>query len=134
MTQLVSNTVYSVSTSTAKSLFRSSVVIGEGVDEKLFYPLPASELKSKCKDLDIPNFFILSVGRVEKRKNVYNNIKAFAKLKKFYPNLKYLFIGNYIEDEEKIYSLIKDLRINEGDILFKKNISLIKPGLRTFWI
>lgn len=122
-TQLISDKIYSVSSSTAKGLFRSSLVIGEGVDGNLFYPIPSAELKTKVRQLDLPNFFILSVGRVEKRKNVYNNIKAFSKLKKYYPNLKYIFIGNYIEDEKKIYSLIKDLGMNDGEILFKNNIS-----------
>jgi len=123
LTQMLSNRVFSVSTSTAKSLFRKSIVLGEGVDSALFYPISASDLKIKTKIMDIPNFFIMSVGRVEKRKNVYNNIKAFARLKKFYPNIKYLFISNYIENEEKIYSLIKELGLNDGDILFKKNVS-----------
>jgi glycosyltransferase involved in cell wall biosynthesis len=123
LTQVLSNRIFSVSTSTARSLFRKSIVLGEGVDPKIFYPIPAPELKIKMKITDIPNFYILSVGRVEKRKNVYNNIKAFARLKKFYPNIKYLFISNYIENEEKIYSLIRELGINDGDILFKKNVS-----------
>jgi len=89
----------------------------------IIHDLGYSLNSTKVRQLDLPNFFILSVGRVEKRKNVYNNIKAFSKLKKYYPNLKYIFIGNYIEDEKKIYSLIKDLEMNEGEILFKNNIS-----------
>jgi len=122
-TQLISDKIYSVSASTAKSLFRSSIVIGEGVDTSLFYPIPSAELKIKAQQLDLPNFFILSVGRVEKRKNVYNNIKAFSKLKKFYPNLKYIFIGNFENNEEKIYSLVSELGLSREEIVFKNYVS-----------
>ena len=103
-TQLVSDAVFSVSESTATKLFRKSIVIGEGVDQRIFFPIPSIELKNKAKDLDIPAFFILSVGRIEKRKNIYNNLIAFSKIVKLYPNLKYVFIGKFVESEEKIYS------------------------------
>jgi glycosyltransferase involved in cell wall biosynthesis len=123
LTQVISNKIYSVSESTAKKLFRSSVVLGEGVDNKIFFPIYGIELRKKAKDLDIPNFFILSLGRIEKRKNIYNNLKSFAKVKKFYPNLKYVFIGKFVEDEEKIYSFISSLGLTRADVLFKKNIN-----------
>jgi glycosyltransferase involved in cell wall biosynthesis len=123
LTLLISNQLFSVSLSTAKKLFRKSIIISEGVDSSIFYPIDSLELKKFRKDLDIPDFFILSLGRIEKRKNIYNNLSAFAQIKKYYPNLKYIFIGKFIEDENKIYSFIKSLGLNRGDILFKNNIN-----------
>lgn len=123
LTLLLSDKVFSVSTSTAKKIFRKSVVIGEGVDESIFNLIPTPQLKELKKELDIPTFYILSLGRIEKRKNIYNNIQAFSKIKKYYPNLKYVFIGNFIEDENKIYSFIKGCGLSREDIVFKNNIN-----------
>jgi len=123
LTQFISNQIFSVSESTAKKLFRKSYIIGEGVDQKLFYPVNASELKIYSKNFEIPDFFILSLGRIEPRKNVENNIKAYAKVKKYYPNLKYIFIGNFENNEEKIYSLVSELGLSREEIVFKNYVS-----------
>jgi glycosyltransferase involved in cell wall biosynthesis len=123
LTQIFSDQIFSVSLSTAKDLLRQSTVIGEGVDEKIFFPVSSRVLKEYSSKLDLPNFYILSLGRIEKRKNIYNNLKAFSEVKKYYPNLKYLFIGNFVENEEIIYSFIKSLNLSEGDVVFKKNVS-----------
>lgn len=122
-TQLLSDKVFSVSASTAKKLFRKSIVIGEGVDSEVFFPLPTKDLKQLALKNNIPPFFILSLGRLEKRKNIYNNILAFSKIKNLYPNLKYIFIGGFIEEEDKIYSFMESNGLTRADILFRKNIS-----------
>lgn len=123
LTQLSADMLFSVSESTAKKLVKKSIVIGEGVDEKIFHPVRSSELKEKSAELNIPKFFILSLGRIEKRKNIYNNLIAYSKIKNYYPNLKYVFIGEFVEDEENIYSFMKTLGLTSEQILFKKNIS-----------
>lgn len=123
LTLLIADKVFSVSESTAKKIFRKSVVVGEGVDSDLFYPVSANILKDRVLELGVPNFFILSLGRIEKRKNIYNNLRAFAKVKKFYPNLKYVFIGNFIDSEEEIYSFIDRLNLQRSDFLFKQGVS-----------
>lgn len=123
LTQLVANKLYSVSKFTASNLFRKSIIIPEGVDTDKFYKIPLSELISMKKELEIPEHFILSLGRVEKRKNIYNNLTAFNLVQKFFPKLKYVFIGQIIEDEEKINSFIKELGLKKSDILFKKYLS-----------
>ena len=123
LTQIFTDKLVSVSTYTAKKLIRSSTVIGEGVDLRVFYPIEPNKLRKEISKLDIPNFCILSWGRVEERKNVYNNIRAFSKIVSFYPNLKYLFITNFIEDEKIIYSLLKELKLKDTQVIFKKNVS-----------
>lgn len=128
-TQFVCGKIFSVSESTAKKLLVKSVVLGEGVSEDIFYKIKPKELDiqrkafNSMKENDIPSNFILSLGRVEKRKNVYNNLRAFGIVKKYYPKLKYLFIGNMVEDENLLYSFVKSLGIDKQDIVFKKFLS-----------
>jgi len=119
LTQICSGKVFSVSEATAKILIVPSIVLGEGVSNEIFYKIKSKELFKLKQNLNIPEFFILSLGRVESRKNFVNNIKAFKVLKKFYPRLKYIFIGKIVEDENKIHSLINNLKIPRGDIVFK---------------
>ena len=125
-TQFVCGKVFSVSETTAKKLLTKSVVLGEGVSKNIFYKIKPKELEKykkdpkSMKDYDIPSDFILSLGRVEKRKNVYNNLRAFAIVKKYYPKLKYIFVGNMVEDESLLYSFVKSLGIEKSDVIFMK--------------
>lgn len=123
LTQLCADKLFSVSAYTASKMFKSSVVINEGVDEDIFYKLSGEDLAKLKKEFDIPNYFILSLGRLESRKNYENNLVAFSKIQKFFPKLKYVFIGQIIDGEEYIYSLIDNLKIDRERILFKKYIS-----------
>lgn len=123
LTQFSSGKVFSVSEATAKKLFVPSIVLGEGVSREIFYKIKSKELFKLKQDYNIPEFFILSLGRVENRKNYVNNIKAFSLVKKYYPKLKYIFIGNILEDENKIYSLIDSLKIPRSEVVFKKFLS-----------
>jgi glycosyltransferase involved in cell wall biosynthesis len=123
LTQMCSGKVFSVSEATAEKLVVPSVVLGEGVSTDIFYRLKSKEVYNLRERLKVPNFFILSLGRVEKRKNIYNNLKAFKEVKKYYPKLKYVFIGKIIEDENKIYSFIASLNIPRSEIVFKNFVS-----------
>ena len=122
-TQLFADKLFAVSEFTASKLIRKSVVIPEGVDSETFYKIPLNDLVLKRKELNVPEYFILSLGRVEKRKNVYNNLVAFNLVQKFIPKLKYVFVGQLVEDEEKINSFIEALDIPRSSIVFKKYIS-----------
>lgn len=123
LTQLCADQLFSVSRFTAQGLFRPSVVISEGVDTNLFHNILLKDLNSEREKLNVPDFFILTLGRVEKRKNIYNNLEAFALVQKFFPKLKYVIIGQFVESEEKIYSFIDKLKIDRDKIVFKKFIS-----------
>lgn len=123
LTQLVADRLFSVSEFTASKLYRSSVVINEGVDDSVFHKLPANELSRLQKSFEIPEYFILSLGRIEDRKNYQNNLRAFSRIQNFFPKLKYVFIGQFIDNEEEVYSLIDNLKIDRKRIVFKKYIS-----------
>ena len=123
LTQLTSDKLFSVSFYTAKRLVRSSVVISEGVDDSVFYKIPNKDLKILKEKISVPEYFILSLGRIENRKNIYNNLRAFSRVHKFFPKLKYVYIGQFVESEEDVYSFIDSLKIPRENILFKKYIS-----------
>jgi len=118
LTQIFASKLFSVSQSTADSLIRKSLLITEGVDQRIFYKLRNSDLIRDRKENNIPEDFILSVGRIEERKNIFNNLRAFSKIIKFYPSLKYCFIGKFNIEEKIIYSFIDSLGINRDKILF----------------
>lgn len=123
LTQIFSNKLYSVSESTSKDLFKVSFVLNEGVDSSIFYKIPLKELQTLQKEYQVPDKFILSVGRIEERKNIFNNLEAFKFVSKLYPNLKYCFIGSFSINEELIYSYIDKLGIDRSQIIFKNYVS-----------
>jgi len=123
LTQLTSDQLFSVSKFTAENLIRSSVVISEGVDSEIFHNILLKDLNSLRKSLNVPDYFILTLGRIEKRKNIYNNLEAFSMVQKYFPKLKYVIVGPFIESESEIYSFIDQLNVDRSKIVFKKYIS-----------
>jgi glycosyltransferase involved in cell wall biosynthesis len=123
LTQVCADQLFSVSKFTAKSLIKPSIVISEGVDLKIFHNILLKDLNHDRKILNVPDFFILTLGRVEKRKNIYNNLEAFSIIQKYFPKLKYVIIGQFVESEEDIYSFIAELKIDRNKIVFKDFIS-----------
>jgi len=123
LTVLLSNQLFSVSNTTRSQVPRSSRFLGEGVDPKIFKVLPEEELLKLDHRFGIHGGFILSIGRIEERKNIYNNLKAFKIVLDLYPKLKYLFVGKFMISEDKIYSFMKELEIPMTNVLFKKYIS-----------
>jgi len=64
---------------------------------------------------------LITVSRLEKRKNHEKIIMSLRNLKQFYPNIIYTCIGHG-EEEENIKKLVKELNI-ENHVLFLKDIS-----------
>jgi len=64
---------------------------------------------------------LITVSRLDKRKNHEKIIMALRNLKETYPNIIYTCIG-YGEEEENIKKLVKELNL-VGHVLFLKNIS-----------
>ena len=67
--------------------------------------------------------YILSIGRLTKQKNFSLLITAFKEIKKEYPNLKLIILGEG-EERKKLEKLIEDLNLNGHVFLegYKKNI------------
>lgn len=123
LTQIFANKVFSVSISTSESLIVNSTLITEGVDEGTFNKLSLKNLNFEKQRLGVNYDFILSIGRIEERKNIFNNLRAFEKVQKFFPNLKYLFIGPFQGNEDEIYSFLKKYKLDRNNIVFKNYLN-----------
>ena len=123
LTQIFSKELYSVSKSTSEKLIKKTNLITEGVDISIFYKIKDLELNNLKRNLSIPEKYLLSVGRIEERKNIFNNLEAFSIVSKFYPTLKYCFVGNFEIDENIIYSYLDKLMIDRDRVVFKNYLS-----------
>ena len=79
--------------------------------------------KEKIEDRFLNNDYILSIGRLTKQKNFFLLINAFKEIKKEYPNLKLIILGEG-EDRKKLEKLIEDLSLSSSVFLegYKTNI------------
>ena len=79
--------------------------------------------KEKIENRFIKMDYILSIGRLTKQKNFSLLITAFKEIKKEYPNLKLIILGEG-EERKKLEKLIEDLNLNDYVFLegYKKNI------------
>ena len=74
-------------------------VITNGINFDKFYQPSDSVLKK--------GDYILSVGSLKHRKGYHVSIKAFAEVRKYRKDLRYVIVGN--QEDEKYFSLLKDL-------------------------
>ncbi len=79
--------------------------------------------KEKIENRFIKMDYILSIGRLTKQKNFSLLITAFKEIKKEYPNLKLIILGEG-EERKKLEKLIEGLNLNGHVFLegYKKNI------------
>ena len=83
--------------------------------------LDNSSIKEAEKLLKNKNPRLITVSRLDKRKNHEKIIMALRNLKQLYPNIVYTCIG-YGEEEENIRKLTNELELNK-QVIFLKNIS-----------
>ena len=78
-------------------------------------------MKEAEKLLKNKNPRLITVSRLDKRKNHEKVIMALRNLKQIYPNIVYTCIG-YGDEEENLKKLTKELKLNQH-VLFLKNIN-----------
>ena len=86
----------------------------------VIYPSINKELlktTSNKLSIKLPSKFILSISTLEPRKNYITAIKAFHKLLKTYPDLKYLIIGKKGWYYDKIFKTVEELGL-KGKVKF----------------
>ncbi len=115
----------------SNSKFTKNLAINSGIDVKKIIVInpgvePSKELSKEilfeAEDmLQHKNPRLITVSRLEKRKNHEKIIMSLRNLKQLYPNIIYTCIG-YGEEEENIKKLVKELNL-ENQVLFLKNIS-----------
>ncbi|MCX6806778.1 MAG: glycosyltransferase family 1 protein [Candidatus Berkelbacteria bacterium] len=101
--------IIAVSNSTKKDLIEyfncpkeKIEVVYHGYDNKIFKPV------TKPKQI-VNGEYLLSVGRIEKRKNIITLVKAFLNIKKSYPKIKLVLVGQEGYGYQDIRSTIKSL-------------------------
>ena len=96
-------------------------VVHPGVDiDCLRQGLKESRKYREQEELNENDLMLLTVGRLEKRKNQISVIKALHKLLKSFPNLYYYIVGAGPE-EERLKSAVKELGI-EKNVKFKGEV------------
>ena len=115
----------------ANSKFTKNLAVEIGIDENKItvinpgvFPakkLDNSSIKEAEKLLKNKNPRLITVSRLDKRKNHEKVIMALRNLKQIYPNIVYTCIG-YGDEEENLKKLTKELKLNQ-QVLFLKNIN-----------
>ena len=115
----------------ANSHFTKNLAVEIGIDENKItvinpgvFPaknLDNSSMKEAEKLLKNKNPRLITVSRLDKRKNHEKVIMALRNLKQIYPNIVYTCIG-YGDEEENLKKLTKELKLNQ-QVLFLKNIN-----------
>ena len=115
----------------ANSQFTKNLAVEIGIDENKItvinpgvFPaknLDNSSMKEAEKLLKNKNPRLITVSRLDKRKNHEKVIMALRNLKQIYPNIVYTCIG-YGDEEENLKKLTNELKLNK-QVLFLKNIN-----------
>ena len=95
------------------------IIINPGVDQveeldKKTLAKVESLLKNKSPRL-------ITISRLDKRKNHFNVIMSLRNLKEIYPNIVYICIGSG-DEEKNIKDIVEELDL-QGQVMFFKNIS-----------
>ncbi len=65
-----------------------------GYDDKLYKKIEDTTAFDRIrKKYDLPENFVLYIGRIEEKKNILNQIRAFKNFAKKYPDYKFVLIG-----------------------------------------
>ena len=115
----------------ANSKFTQNLAIDKGIDPKKIVVInpgvdPVKELNKKSLEkveslLKVKNPRLISISRLEKRKNHEKIIMSLRNLKQKYPDIVYICIG-YGNEEENIKNLVKELDLS-SQVMFFKDIS-----------
>ncbi len=115
----------------ANSEYTKNLAINKGVDQNKLVVInpgvnPAKELNKKSLDkveslLKVKTPRLITVSRLDKRKNHEKIIMALRNLKQIYPNIIYICIGDG-DERENIKQLVKELDLST-QVMFFKDIS-----------
>ena len=127
----VNKVLSSVEKVIANSKFTQNLAIDKGIDPKKIVVInpgvdPAKELNKKSLEkveslLKVKNPRLITISRLDKRKNHEKIIMSLRNLKQKYPNIVYICVG-YGNEEENIKNLVKELDLN-SQVMFFKDIS-----------
>jgi D-inositol-3-phosphate glycosyltransferase len=87
---------------------RIHIIPSGGLDAEVFFPQERGKALSQI-GLDAKKRYLLFVGRLHKRKGIWELIHAFSKLKEEFPDLRLLVVGGTKEEVDKLAGQIKRL-------------------------
>ena len=88
-----------------------------GYDKEKFKPITDNDLKQRIKTkYQLPDKFLLYVGRIEEKKNILNQIEAFQMFRKEYPEYYFVLIGKHGYGYENIKKVLEEKKLNENVI------------------
>ena len=118
--KIIANSEYTKNLAISKGVDQNKlIVINPGVD-------PAKELNKKSLDkveslLKVKTPRLITVSRLDKRKNHEKIVMTLRNLKQIYPDIIYICIGDG-DERENIKQLVKELDLN-AQVMFFKDIS-----------
>jgi len=122
----------------ANSNFTKNLAITIGIPEKKIYVIhPGCEepmkidnnFQSQAENIYKDSFpKILTVARLDRRKNHQNVLMCIRNLKEKFPKIKYVSIGDG-EEKKRIFKLIKELKIENEVVLLDKTNQKLKSAL-----
>ena len=122
----------------ANSNFTKNLAVTIGVPEKKIHiihpgcdePLTIDSINQSQSDKIYDNSFpkILTVARLDKRKNHKNILMCIRNLKEKFPKIKYISIGDG-EEKNKLSSLTKELNIEKEVLFINEANQKLKVGL-----
>ena len=127
----VNKVLSSVEKVIANSKFTQNLAIDKGIDPKKIVVInpgvdSVKELNKKSLEkveslLKVKNPRLITISRLDKRKNHEKIIMSLRNLKQKYPNIVYICVG-YGNEEENIKNLVKELDLS-SQVMFFKDIS-----------
>lgn len=124
LTYALSTKIIAVSETTKKDLLktfkinRNIKVIYEGIDLTIFLENSSTDASKILSKYKINKPFALFIGTVVKRKNILNQIRAFAKTESMQNNNGMFVIAGYVkEQKEEINDLISRLNLSKEVLL-----------------
>lgn len=92
---------------------RKIKIISNAASE-IFHPMEDVDLTFFKEEKQIPDKFIFSAGTLEPRKNYEGLIKAFAKVRKQFPDYKLLIAGKKGWNYKSIFDTVENLNLSES--------------------
>ncbi len=134
----VLNSISKVKYVIANSNFTKNLAISIGISEKkirIIHPgcdnpqKIDNEFQAKAEDIYKDSFpKILTVARLDKRKNHQNILMCIRNLKEKFPKIKYVSVGDG-EEKKRIIGLIKELKIEKEVIMLNEINQNLKTAL-----
>jgi len=92
-------------------------VVYLGFDDSVYHEQQETDIAVTLKKYDLAEPYLLYVGRLEKKKNIGNIVKAFVLAREHHEDLKLVLAGSSGNQYDEIKKIISDLKLEKEIIL-----------------